>query len=164
VWLATRSVTEDKIVGLEKANSSGLAEVLPLARRWAADPLQPPKVRGMALPIIARFGTAADRPLADALHDDGTSVGGSLTVVRRDAAGPKKESPRYSATVGDVALAVSVHLAGGDPFAFGCGPPGKKTLNLAWGSLGYLGFADEENRKAAHRKAKAWLAKASPER
>ena len=158
-WLANRHASDDQALGLQKAVSGfGLKEALPLARRWAADPLQPPKVRGMTLPIIARFGNAADRPLADALHDHAISIGG-FTLVRRDAAGKKKESPPYSATVGDVALAVSVHLAGGNPFAFGCGPPGEKSLNLACGSLGYFGFADEESRKAAHQKAKAWLAR-----
>jgi len=73
---------------------------------------------------------------------------------------------RYSATVGDVALTVSVHLAGGNPFEFGFGPPQpKRTADYtwAWGSLGYFGFADKDARREVHRKAKEWL-KANPGR
>jgi RNA polymerase sigma factor (sigma-70 family) len=165
-WLATRTITEDKIDGLKKAGMSGLAEPLPLARRWAADPLQPPKVRGLALPIIARFGTAADRPLADALHDNVTYLSGMVIQGKSpDPADPNKRTV-YQATVGDVALAVNVHLAGGNPFEFGFGPPGRKPPDAyvwAWGSLSHFGFADEDARREAHRKAKEWL-KAHPER
>src|SRR5205823_7537881 len=77
-WLETRGVGEDREDGLKAAAAGGIAEVLPLARRWAADPLRSPKVRGLSLPLIGQFGTAADRPLADALHDNATPVSGFM--------------------------------------------------------------------------------------
>ena len=79
----------------------------------------------------------------------------------RDPADPAKMII-YWATVGDVALAVSVHLSGGNPFEFGFGPPGgmARSPGSEWVTLGAFGFADETARQAAYRKARAWLATA----
>jgi hypothetical protein len=144
-------VTEDPEEGLRTAATVGVAAALSLARRWAADPLKTPRVRGLALPVLGRFGGPDDRPLAAAFFDDPTLLG-SLQVV--GPGGPTE----YRATTGDLALAVSVRLAGGDPSEFGFGPrdhpPGS---GLAWVSLGQFGFADEDARRAASEKAKTWL-------
>ena len=138
-WLTVRADTEDRTAGLKAATAAGVAEALPAARRWVADPLVPPSVRGLCLPLLARFGGPADRLLAEALIDNPASVTGGARRV----------------TVGDLALAVSVHLAGGRPADYGidrpAGPPD-------WSSVPDVGFDDEGTRRAATARAKAWVA------
>jgi RNA polymerase sigma factor (sigma-70 family) len=151
-WLGTRTDNPDQH-WMYVALCLHIAEVVPLARRKAADATLGPAARGFALLAVGRFGTLADRPLLEKAFADSrvfyttkdTSKDGKLRAVE--------------VRVNDTAVAAALRLAGQHPADFGFtflemnryrGPDALLKYHL-------LGFLDEEARQAAHKKAAAWL-------
>jgi RNA polymerase sigma factor (sigma-70 family) len=153
-WLGTRTDNPDQHC-MYVALCCHIAEVVPLARRKAADATLGPAARGFALLAVGRFGTPDDLPVLEQAFADSrvfhttkyTSEGG-------------KERP-VEVRVSDTAVAAALRLADQHPADFGFpvlemykerGPDTLLKYHL-------LGFFDEETRQAAHKKAREWLDK-----
>jgi RNA polymerase sigma factor (sigma-70 family) len=174
-WLANRGDEYSALkVGFQLALRYDIADSLPTARRVIKDftnpkPAAGPReytagvLRAYGALVVGGFGTKADLPLLAPHFDDPARV---LAVIR-DPPGERRpgkplpiEGKDVTCQVGDVALAMAVHLRGGDPREFGFVWPtkldGAKVGHVF--SLGVLGFRSKDDRAAAHERAKAWLA------
>jgi RNA polymerase sigma factor (sigma-70 family) len=149
-WLGTRTDNPDQHC-MYVALSLHIAEVLPLARRRAADATLGPAARGFALLAVGHFGVPADRPLLEKAFGDSR-------VFFTDQFAKGKERP-LEVRVSDTAVAAALRLAGQQPADFGFTLLERHKLRGPDILLKYhvLGFFDDEARRAAHKKAVAWL-------
>jgi RNA polymerase sigma factor (sigma-70 family) len=148
-WLGTRTDNPDQHC-MYVALALHIAEVLPLARRKAADAALGPAARGFALLAVGHFGASADRPLVEKAFAD------SRVFFTDKSAGGKE---RLEALVSDTAVAAALRLAGQHPADFGFTLLERHKLRGPDILLKYhlLGFFDDGARRAAHKRAKAWL-------
>jgi RNA polymerase sigma factor (sigma-70 family) len=151
-WLGTRTDNPDQHC-MYVALALHITEVLPLARRKAADATLGPAARGFALLAVGHFGTPADRPLLEKAFADSR-----VFFTTEDTFEDGKPRP-VQVRVSDTAVAAALRLAGQHPADFGFtflerykarGPDTLLKYHL-------LGFFDDDARRAAHKKAKAWL-------
>jgi hypothetical protein len=146
-WLAAERQTDEMDRAFEIARRAGLAEALPLALKAATDPKKHGGYRaGLLLDYVAAVGGREHvKSLAPLLKDDGGL--GSLKVG---------DGPTLAPEIRDIALAVSIRLAGQDPaeFGFRAGAFADKEYHKYY--EGY-GFIDSAARSAAHAKWEAWL-------
>jgi RNA polymerase sigma factor (sigma-70 family) len=151
-WLGTRTDNPDQH-WMYVALCFHIAEVVPLARRKAADATLGPAARGFALLALGRFGTPADRPLLEKAFADAR-----VFYTTKDTFEDGKQRP-VEVRVSDTAVAAALRLAGQHPADFGFtfleryklrGPDTLRKYHL-------LGFFDDDARQAAHKKAAAWL-------
>jgi len=153
-WLGTRTDNPDQHC-MYVALYLHIAEVVPLARRKATDAALGPAARGFALLAVGHFGTPADRPLLEKAFADSR-----VFFTTKDTFEDGKQRP-VEVRVSDTAVAAALRLAGQHPADFGFtflerykarGPDTLLKYHL-------LGFFDDEARRAAHQKARAWLDK-----
>ncbi|QJW97168.1 HEAT repeat domain-containing protein [Frigoriglobus tundricola] len=149
-WLAGRRNPGSIAMGL--AHAREIAEVLPTARAVAADFKNPVKLRIEAVPILGLYGEAKDERLIAALLE-------AETLIGQNNYGPAQKEAKMQAR--DLALATLLVMRGQDPAAFGF--PGLEfhrvgPLETTLRSATYLGFYDDDSRRATHKKARAWLA------
>jgi hypothetical protein len=151
-WLGTRTDNPDQHC-MYVALFDHIAEVVPLARRKAADTTLGPAARGFALLAVGHFGTPADLPLLEKAFADSR-------VFHADV-GPSEDGKKRSVEVrvSDTAVAAALHLAGQHPADFGFTFLEMNKLRGPDILLKYhlLGFFDDDARRAAHKKAAAWL-------
>jgi hypothetical protein len=149
-WLGTRSDNPDQHC-MYVALYHHIAEVVPLARRKAADATVGPAARGFALLAVGHFGTPADRPLLEKAFADSR-------VFFSDKFADGKERP-VEARVSDTAVAAALRLAGQHPADFGFTLLERHKLRGPDILLKYhlLGFCDDAAREAAHKGAREWL-------
>jgi hypothetical protein len=149
-WLGTRTDNPDQHC-MYVALSLHIAEVLPLARRKATDAALGPAARGFALLAVGHFGTPADRPLLEKAFADSR-------VFLKDTFGDGKQRP-MEVRVSDTAVAAALRLAGQQPADFGFTFLERHKVRGPDILLKYqrLGFFDDDARRAAHKKAAAWL-------
>jgi RNA polymerase sigma factor (sigma-70 family) len=142
-------------------------EILPLARRYAANDFEPKReiphnATIAALELVAQLGTRADLPLFERHFGDETKV----ATKQEEQSGDFLPLPLPNTTqLRDVALGLAVLLHGGNPEDFGffvrTGAFQQKAgrYEIPWYSHFQLGFPSEESRTATFIKAKAWLVK-----
>ncbi|HEY1187048.1 MAG TPA: HEAT repeat domain-containing protein, partial [Gemmata sp.] len=135
---------------LETALFAGISEVLPTARRLAADAKLAAPAKGFALVALGNYGTAADLPLLAPYLADNRPYSGY----------PNLEQKKYELQVRDAAAAMSLLLRGQDYEKYGfvrvdwqvwwlpTNPPPIKDIH--W-------FETDKARSTAHEKAKALL-------
>jgi hypothetical protein len=151
-WLGTRTDNPDQHC-MYVAVSLHIAEVLPLARRKAADAALGPAARGFALLAVGHFGTPADRPLLEKAFADSRVFFTDKDLIKDEKARP------LVVRVSDTAVAAALRLAGQQPADFGFTLLERHKLRGPDILLKYhlLGFFDDDARRAAHKKAAAWL-------
>jgi hypothetical protein len=113
--------------------------------------------RGNAATTLAQIGNKGHIPMLEKLHADATV----MTTLRRNVVkNGKNELVTHEIQIRDVALAVAVILAGEDPENFGFADMYKGNGNPA-ASYTYTRYTmeDDDQRKAALEKWKAWRAK-----
>jgi RNA polymerase sigma factor (sigma-70 family) len=169
-WLAQRPPSANAVpMCFRVAALHRVAEILPIARRFAGGDLDPkkdvpPLITIMALEMIARHGSPADLPLFERHFGDETNV--AAADKPRDGGGrdyfrpvPLKETTQLR----DVALGLALLLHGANPEDFGFvvrkdtfkQKDGRYTI--PWATQLHLGFDNAANRTAAFKKAQAWL-------
>jgi RNA polymerase sigma factor (sigma-70 family) len=158
-WLGTRTDNPDQHC-MYVALCLHIAEVVPLARRKAADAALGPAARGVALLAVGHFGTPADRSLLEKAFADSR-----VFFTTKDKFEDGKERS-VEALVSDTAVAAALHLAGQHPADFGFTFLERHKLRGPDILLKYhlLGFFDDDARQAAHKKARAWLDKHGKEK
>ena len=151
-WLGTRTDNPDQHC-MYVALAFHIAEVLPLARRKATDAALGPAARGFALLGVGHFGTPADRSLLEKAFADSR-----VFYTTKDTSKDGKEPP-FEVRVSDTAVAAALGLAGQHPADFGFTLLERHKLRGPDILLKYhlLGFFDDDARRAAHKKAAAWL-------
>ena len=169
-WLANRGDEPNAIInGMELALMVEMPDVLPTAKRvlekYATGKSTREQItaRGVALLIIGKYGTKTDRPLLERFAND-TEV---VSTVLLDKPGQKRAGTEIpvdgqdaTTQVGDLALAMMVHLEGGNP----------RDLGFFWHADLYqlplpnpytfheIGFLSKRDREISHNKAREWLA------
>jgi hypothetical protein len=146
-WLAVERQEEEMEIAYDIAKEGKMAEAVPLALRLVNDRDKGPFLRAH---IIRDFLAAMDTKdqiegLAPLLSDDHPL--GSLQVG---------DGPVLAPQVRDVALAVSILLAGQQPAAFGFHAGGFEAKEYRQYDGGY-GFIDAAAREAAQAKWRAWV-------
>jgi hypothetical protein len=119
-----------------------LTEFLPYAERVARDNRQTPYGRALAALVLARLGGPANSPSLEVLLDEATPVGPF-----------QWNGVRGTTELRDVALAGLVSLNGLSARDFGF-PALQRVPNPGLQSPYYLGFVDDAQRAAAHRRWK----------
>jgi hypothetical protein len=143
-------------------------EILPLARRYAANDFKPkrevlPNATIAALELVAQLGTRADLPLFERHFGDETKV-----ATEREERHFLPLPPPNTTQLRDVALGLAVLLHGGNPEDLGFfvrKDAFKKKAGryeIPWYSHFQLGFPSEASRTATFKKAKAWLVEQKP--
>jgi hypothetical protein len=152
-WLGTRTDPKPLHWGMNLALHFHLAEVVPLARRKAADATLAPSARGFALLAVGHFGTPADLPVLEKAFADSR-----VFYTTKDTTKDGKLRP-VEVQVSDTAVAAALRLAGQHPADFGFTFLERHKLRGPDTLLKYhlLGFFDEDARQAAHKKAATWL-------
>jgi RNA polymerase sigma factor (sigma-70 family) len=145
-WGINRRHPESISYALDGALLYEIQDYLPFARKLAADPKAPVRIRGDALLIIGQFGDQTDLPL--------------LTRYLSDASVYKKPMGDSDAIaqIRDVAATMMLKLCGRRPDEFGflyglCNPDAY--VNHKYYMIA-RGFTDGAARDSAHAKAKAW--------
>jgi RNA polymerase sigma factor (sigma-70 family) len=155
-WLGTRPDSNPDQHWMYMALALHIAEVVPLARRKAADATLAPAARGFALLAVGRFGTPADLPVLEKAFADSRVFHTDKILT----------GPDYEVRVSDTAVAAALRLTGQHPADFGFpllemykerGPDTLTKYHL-------LGFFDDAARQAAHKKAREWLDKHGKEK
>ncbi|HEY7313908.1 MAG TPA: sigma-70 family RNA polymerase sigma factor [Gemmataceae bacterium] len=151
-WLGTRTDPTPAQFGMSLALHFHIAEVVPLARRKAADAALAPATRGFALLAVGRFGTPADLPLLQKAFADAR-----VFHTDKDTWAEGKERP-IKVQVGDTAIGSALWIYGQRVADFGF-PFAAKYKNHPETPINYhlLGFSDDDTRQAAHKKAAEWL-------
>ena len=174
-WFAQRTPSSGVVPrGFLTAFRYRVPEILPLARRYAANDFEPkrdvpPLATIAALELVAQLGTRADLPLFERHFGDETKVA-AIDKPRDDGARDYyRPAPLTETTqLRDVALGLALLLHGGNPADFGFVVRKDAFKQIAgryeipWYSQFQLGFPDEARRTAAFTKAKAWLAEQKP--
>jgi RNA polymerase sigma factor (sigma-70 family) len=174
-WLLHRDPSSEVVPrGFRIAFGQRVPEILPLARRYAANDFEPkrdvpPLATIMALELVAQFGTRADLPLFERHFGDETNVA-AVDKPRPDGVWDyDRPAPLTETTqLRDVALGLALLLHGANPEDFGFvvrkdtfkQKDGRYTI--PWSTQLHLGFDSEASRAAAFKKAKAWLAEQKP--
>jgi hypothetical protein len=152
-----------------RAQAYRVVEVLPVARRYAANDFKPkrdvPLIATItALELVAQFGTRADLPLFERHFGDETNVA-AIDKSREDGARDYyRPVPLTDTTqMRDVALGLALLLHGGNPedFGFAVREGHFKKADGRYEIPGltqfHLGFKSDEDRATAFKKARAWL-------
>jgi hypothetical protein len=174
-WLARRDPSSEVVPrGFRIASGRRVAEILPVARRYAANDFRPkrdvpPLVTITALEVVAQLGTRADLPLFERHFGDETNVV-AVDKPRDDGARDYHRPPPVTGTtqMRDVALGLALLLHGANPadFGFVVREGVFKQVDgryaIPWLTQVHLGFKGEEDRAAAFKKARAWLAGQKP--
>lgn len=174
-WLVRRDPSSEVVPrGFRIASGQRVPELLPVARRYAANDFEPkrdvpPLVTITALEVVAQLGTRADLPLFERHFGDETNVA-AADKPRDDGARDYYRPPPVTDTtqMRDVALGLALLLHGADPAEFGfvvregVFKPVDGRYAIPWLTQVHLGFKSEEDRAAAFKKAKAWLAAQKP--
>jgi len=160
VWMNTREQPQSIYSAISFMNRFNLPNALPAARKLVSGDVAGGSTfyRGFACAYVSRFGTAADLPILDGLHDDK----GVMTNVFVGGVGNK----RHVIQTRDVALAMSLLLAKLNPtdygFTYRYGTSGNSvTLKYNYSAYYFVGDTDEkadEKRTAAFKKYVAWKA------
>jgi hypothetical protein len=151
-WLLAEPLDVYQRTGFELAAEVRIPELLPRAVRLIADKATPARTRAMAMTALLQAGTKDHLPALTAHLNDKTEVdsanlgGGGV----------------FRTQVRDVALGLSVRLAGEKEEDFGLGDRRFGTGRGVPKCLYYYGFTDDEAREKSHRQWQAWL-KAHPE-
>jgi RNA polymerase sigma factor (sigma-70 family) len=148
-WLDTRGKQDTIESGLRVALDLRIREVLPVARKVAADRAARPLTLGLALPLLGKFGDERDLPALAAVSDD-----------RRECFRSRVDGKAVRTQVRDVAVAVRLLVRGQDPAKFGFPVLGTKPWRLSQDGafeLDWVGFWNDAAREATHKKALAWL-------
>ena len=147
-WLAHRSDPAAVSAGLEVALNIGLADAVPIARRWITHPKASAPLAGWAALVLGTHGSTDDLTLLSALRSD--------KRVYRGNAGTASE-----VQVRDVAAGMSLALRGHDVRAFGFY---RVHVRPAWGKSEDLSpymdvnwFGTPAERDAGHKRAWEWL-------
>jgi RNA polymerase sigma factor (sigma-70 family) len=165
-WLGQRSPSSE-VVPRGFRHAHGLPEVLPLARRYAANDFKPkrdvpPLATIAALERVAQLGTRADLPLFERHFGDETNV---ATIDKPINDGVLDYPLTESIQMRDVALGLALLLHGANPEDFGFDvrkdtfkqKDGRYTI--PWSTQLHLGFESDASRSAAHAKARAFFDK-----
>jgi RNA polymerase sigma factor (sigma-70 family) len=157
-WAANRRDGGAVEIGLHFALEYGVPELAGLARVVLDRPADEvwPEFRALALLVLSKYGTAADRPLVARLASDTDSA-----YFPRDLAERHKKTfadrPWKDYQIRDFAVPALLRLYGQDPTEFGFPwpelKPGRPTEDVLYKYV----FPSEAARAAAHAKAKAWL-------
>jgi hypothetical protein len=151
-WLLNEPVELYQRTGFELAAEVRIPELLPRAAQLIADKGTPPKLRAMAMTALLQGGTKDHLRLLAPHLDDKTEV--SVANMGGGRA--------FHTQVRDVALGMSVRLAGEREEDFGLGDrrfgggPGVRGVPIC---LYYYGFTDDKSREEAHRKWREWVRK-----
>jgi RNA polymerase sigma factor (sigma-70 family) len=168
-WLVRRDPSSEVVPpAFRIASMQRVLEIVPIARRYAANDFEPrrevpPTSTIAALELVARVGKRADLPLFERHFGDETQV---ATVAETRNYQPLP--PPYTTQLRDVALGLALLLHGGNPEDFGFFVRKgaiKQTAGryeIPWHSHFQLGFDGEASRTEAFAKAKAWLATQKP--
>ncbi|HEV3384765.1 MAG TPA: sigma-70 family RNA polymerase sigma factor, partial [Gemmata sp.] len=163
-WLVRHDVSSEVVPpAFRIASMQRVPEILPLARRYAANDFEPNRkvpanATIAALELVAQLGKRADLPLFERHFADETRV-----AVERETRNFAPLPPPNTTELRDVALGLALLLHGGNPEDFGFfvrkGAFNQKDgrYEIPWYSHFQLGFENEANRTAAFKKAKAWL-------
>ena len=162
-WLANRTDSDTLTGGVRLAIRHEVADVLPVARRLAADKELSPRSRCAALAAVAQFGTRADLPLFKALFADETPVATSI----ENRTGYFTFGTRITTQARDAAAGMALLLFGEDPAPYGFGQASGRWQkignrpSLTRYELTHFGFHDvfEKARADTHAKVKAFLDK-----
>ncbi|HLW68015.1 MAG TPA: hypothetical protein VKS79_22040 [Gemmataceae bacterium] len=139
------------------ATQVGMKELAPLALKVALRKEVAPFTRGTALTVVGRVGNKEQIAAIEPLLADNTVV--TNFMVRQGVVGPGGAANNQVRTsqIGDVALAMTIHLSGQKPADFGYDMI--NTNPNAMFSAHYLGFVDDAARSDARRKWKEWVDK-----
>jgi hypothetical protein len=146
-WLDRRRDPRAVTVGLEVALATGLAEVVPAARRWVANPKASGPAVGTAALVLGTHGSKDDLAALSALRGD-----------RRVYRGPPGRD--FEIDVSEVAAAMSLVLRGEEPASYGF----KRVKHREWWADPAAevfptpdAFESPEARTAALKTAWEWL-------
>lgn len=174
-WLVRRDPSSEVVPrGFRIAFGQRVTEILPIARRYAANDFEPkrevpPNATIAALVVVAKLGTRADLPLFERHFGDETNVAAVDNPRTDGARDSDRPAPLTETTqLRDVALGLALLLHGANPEDFGFvvrkdtfeQKDGRYTI--PWSTQLHLGFDSEASRTAAFKKAKAWLAEQKP--
>jgi RNA polymerase sigma factor (sigma-70 family) len=171
-WLVRRDPSSEVVLpAFRIAFGQRVPEVLPLARRYAANDFEPKRevprnATIAALVVVAQLGTRADLPLFERHYGDETNVA-AVDKLRAERAGDYHPAPVTDTTqMRDVALGLALLLHGENLEDFGFvvrkdtfikQKDGRYTIP---GSTQlHLGFDSEASRTTAHAKAKVFFDK-----
>jgi hypothetical protein len=146
-WVLNEPVDVLQRAGFELAAEVNVPEFLPQAVRLITDKETPAKTRAMAMTALLQGGSKNHLSVLTPHLDDKTEV---------DTA-PFGGGRVFRTQVRDVALGMSVRLAGEREEDFGLGD---RRFGVGRGvpkCLYYYGFTDDEAREKAHRLWKEWL-------
>jgi hypothetical protein len=157
-WLESRINPNDLLQGMNVASQLGLSESsLRMSARLFTTQGTPPIYRGTAVATLARSGSKEHIPLIEKALDD-TAI---LTLVRETNHGNgDSENANQEIQIRDVALALSIQLAGGKPEDYGFTDQFDvvdRTMGLTAGNS-FLRYIPNEKRAAAFEKWKEWWA------
>ncbi|HEV3439554.1 MAG TPA: carboxypeptidase-like regulatory domain-containing protein, partial [Gemmata sp.] len=176
VWLANHSDEFSAVkAGLGISVEYDIPEALTIARRvikgiTGTKLVQGPQansslmLRGLGMLVVGKYGSKDDVALLQPYFKDG----GEFYAIIREKPGERRpgyavpiEGKDVTIQVGDVALAMAIHLRGGDPrefrFLWPTALDGVKITGPY--RLGMIGFISTADRTVAHKKAKEWLEK-----
>jgi hypothetical protein len=148
-----------------------MKELLDPALKVAVNPKVLVNARATALTLVGRLGTKEHIARLEPIVADNTLVGNFVLNIRVvPAANPPGGVPggvvnnqvRSVIQLGDVALAMVIHLNGQKPGDFGY--DNVKANPNYLNSYAYLGFSDDAARAEARRKWKEWLDKNKEEK
>ncbi len=164
-WLVRRDPSSDVVPTAFRISSmQRVPEILPLARKYAANDFEPKRevpanATIAALELVAQIGTRADLPLFERHFSDKTQV-----ATERETRDFSPLPPPNTTELRDVALGLALLLHGGNPEEFGflvrkeAFEQKDGRYQIPWYSHFQLGFESEIKRTAAFKKAKDWLA------
>jgi hypothetical protein len=144
------------------ATQVGLKEVIPSALKVATNKQAPPFTRATALAIVGRVGSKEQIAAIEPLLAENTLVTNFMVRQGGVGNGGAVNNQVRASQIGDVALAMTIHLSGQKPGDFGYDMT--KTNPNALFSPHYLGFVDDATRADARRKWKEWLDKNKDEK
>jgi hypothetical protein len=150
-WLLSEPLDLYQQTGFELAAEVRIPGLLPVALRLIADKATAAKTRAMAMTVLLQGGTRDHLPVLAAHLDDRTEV----YLANLGAGGV------FRTQVRDVALGLSVRLAGAKEEDFGLGDRRFGDGRGVPKCLYYYGFTADEARGEAHRRWKEWT-KAHP--
>jgi hypothetical protein len=186
-WTETRADPRELERGLNGAIAFGLADVVPFAKAYARNvtadkPKYLPEPLLLALSAVGKLGAKDDLPLLIGFADDRTVVRRTFMTYPGDEKNPPQEfrpGKDYSLELRDAAVVAALVLCGQsreriDEYGFFVSryeprltgnplpPVGKRRYADDPLTPGDLGFVHDEDREAAHKKARAWLATNAP--
>lgn len=159
-WFESRFNPIDQYQGMNLANQLGMPEqAIRLAARLLTNPVSPIQYRGLAASTISRLGNKQHIPLLEGAFED-TGVINNRVVVRGFNGG--NAVANQGVQVRDVALAISIQLAGQSPEDYGFSDQQKATDGTAPPGVNYSYtryYLTDDKRAAAFEQWKAWWAR-----